>query len=101
MINVWDRNVPIEESNYYHNKKIHIYNPSNYKTKNKPTAIEFFSGAGGLSLGLEMAGFNTILGNDIHMPSVETFRHNFKNSYSILGDIVLSLKESNTFGLTQ
>lgn len=43
----------------------------------KPLAIDLFCGAGGLSLGLQEAGFNVILGVDKYQPSVETHRAQF------------------------
>ncbi len=36
------------------------------------TALDLFCGAGGLSLGLENAGFRVLVGADIHPPSVQT-----------------------------
>jgi DNA (cytosine-5)-methyltransferase 1 len=45
----------------------------------KPTVIDLFCGAGGLSKGFEMAGFNTILGIDIDKWSCLTFAYNFGN----------------------
>lgn len=41
-----------------------------------PTAIDLFSGAGGLSLGLERAGFNVLLGADSDQMAVETHHAN-------------------------
>jgi DNA (cytosine-5)-methyltransferase 1 len=40
-------------------------------------AADLFSGAGGLSLGLEAAGFRVVLGADHDPESVETHRHHF------------------------
>ena len=40
-------------------------------------AADLFSGAGGLSLGLEAAGFRVVLGADHDVESVETHRHHF------------------------
>ena len=40
-------------------------------------AADLFSGAGGLSLGLETAGFRVVLGADHDEESVETHRHHF------------------------
>ena len=42
--------------------------------------IDVFSGAGGLSCGLEMAGFNCLLGIDKEPSFLETFKYNHKNA---------------------
>ncbi len=46
-----------------------------------------FCGCGGTSLGFEMAGFEVILGCDIHTPSIQTFQANHPNCSTITGDI--------------
>jgi len=43
----------------------------------RPTAIDLFSGAGGLSLGLQDAGFDVVMGVDSDKESVETHRSLF------------------------
>ena len=42
-----------------------------------PLAADLFSGAGGMSLGLEEAGFRVVLGVDHYGFAVETHRHHF------------------------
>ncbi len=42
-----------------------------------PRAVDLFCGCGGLSLGLEAAGFDVILGVDHDPEAVETHRHHF------------------------
>lgn len=54
---------------------------SQYKT------IDLFSGCGGLSLGFKEAGFEVIAANDIWEISLKTFKNNFPESRTILGDI--------------
>jgi DNA (cytosine-5)-methyltransferase 1 len=49
--------------------------------------IDLFSGAGGLSYGFEMAGFNILLGIDNDKKSLETFEYNHKNAKSLCADI--------------
>lgn len=49
--------------------------------------IDLFAGAGGLSKGLEAAGFKSILGIDNDQASMETYKLNHKNAEVILGDI--------------
>lgn len=47
------------------------------RSKGVRLAADLFSGAGGLSLGLERAGFRVVLGADNDTESVETHRHHF------------------------
>ena len=57
--------------------------------KKKYTFIDLFAGCGGLSLGLEQAGFEVVFMNEI----VETFastylaNHNLKEGQYFIGDI--------------
>jgi len=85
-IDVWDTSVKVEQSGYYWNQEPIINLGSNFDTK-KPTIAELFCGCGGTSLGFEMAGFETVLGLDIHTPSIETFQLNHPNCTTITGDI--------------
>jgi len=56
--------------------------------------IDLFSGAGGLSYGLEKAGLNCLAGIDFLKPALETFKKNHKNAVGIDGDIrKISVKE--------
>lgn len=50
-------------------------------------AIDLFCGPGGISQGLEQAGLQTVLGVDIHEPSIETFQRNHPHAHAIIGDI--------------
>ena len=55
---------------------------------NKPlTFIDLFSGAGGLSYGLEKAGLKCLLGLDFLEPAIDTFKLNHKNSIGMCADI--------------
>ena len=49
--------------------------------------IDLFSGAGGLSYGFEMAGFNVMLGIDNEESVLDTFKENHKNSEILNCDI--------------
>lgn len=51
------------------------------------TAIDLFCGAGGVSLGLESAGFNVLLANDANAACCETYRQNFQNTPFLLQDV--------------
>ena len=60
--------------------------------------IDLFAGAGGLSCGLEQAGFNCILGVDFNKYAMQTFAKNHPKATSFCGDIAelkgKSLKEA-------
>lgn len=49
----------------------------NIKNKGKYTFIDLFAGAGGLSLGLEMAGLHGVAAVEYEKTAVETYRTNF------------------------
>jgi len=59
-------------------KKIH-----NNKT---PVTLDLFCGAGGMSMGFQMAGYNIALGMDINPDAVATYNHNFDHR-CVLEDI--------------
>ncbi|MEM0989910.1 MAG: DNA cytosine methyltransferase [Pseudomonadota bacterium] len=52
------------------------------------TSIDLFCGAGGLSLGLERAGFRTVLGLDTNRDAVETYRRAFPGAKALEQSIV-------------
>lgn len=56
-------------------------------TREIPNAIELFAGSGGLMLGLEMAGFQTLVANEIHSDPCKTLRRNFPHVPVIEGSI--------------
>ncbi|WP_321368413.1 DNA cytosine methyltransferase [uncultured Draconibacterium sp.] len=62
----------------------------NYNTKaqnhKRPIALSFFSGAMGLDIGLEKAGFNTIFSSEIDNACRKTIRKN-KPDITLIGDI--------------
>ena len=49
--------------------------------------VDLFAGAGGLSAGLEAAGFNIVLGVDQNQDAMKTFARNHKGSKTYCGDI--------------
>lgn len=57
------------------------------KTNSKPTVVDLFCGAGGLSEGFRMAGYKVILGIDFDRHSIDTFKKNNKGTKVINDDI--------------
>lgn len=53
----------------------------------KPTAVDLFCGAGGLSLGFERAGFKILLATDFDRYCGETYNKNFPHIPFIKGDV--------------
>lgn len=92
MVSAWDKGTEVEESPYFWRCEPKLFAPIE-PSQGTPTVVEFFCGAGGTSLGFHMAGFDTILGIDIHSHSVESFRNNHPGASAILGDIRLVSQE--------
>lgn len=61
--------------------------------------VDFFSGAGGLTCGLNMAGFQSILGSDIHPTYATTFAKNHPSTHVVTNDI-RELSEHDILKLT-
>jgi len=51
------------------------------------TVVDLFAGAGGLSCGLEMAGFRPLLANEIEPAYAKTYQHNHPSTDIIIGDV--------------
>ena len=81
-----------ERNLYYWDGEPKVFPPIDNSNTSKPIVAELFSGLGGTSIGFEMAGFETILGVDIHKPSIQTFRAAHPKAISILGDITKMVK---------
>ena len=58
------------------------------KSKSTLNFIDLFSGAGGLSCGLELAGMKCLLGVDMDKYAIETFKANHHYAESFCGSIV-------------
>lgn len=54
--------------------------PGNQYNGSRPTTIDLFAGAGGLTEGFSQAGFRCLYANDINAWAMETFRHNHPGS---------------------
>lgn len=57
------------------------------KPKKKYTIVELFAGCGGLALGMEQAGFNCLMANDIDKDSCDTLKKNKPNLNVVNRDI--------------
>ncbi len=55
--------------------------------KKRYNFIDLFSGAGGMSLGMEQAGFNSLISVEMVDIACETFKYNFPNCKLFHGDI--------------
>jgi DNA (cytosine-5)-methyltransferase 1 len=53
----------------------------------QPTFVDLFAGAGGLTSGLESAGFRLALGVDADPPAASTFAMNFGASRAVVADV--------------
>lgn len=86
-------------SNFHHFKRAYesrrgrlfLLKLDNMKSKphsnKKIVTIDLFSGCGGLSYGLNKAGFDVVLGIDNWAPSLETFEYNHPGAKSLCADI--------------
>lgn len=52
-----------------------------------PTSIDLFAGCGGLTRGLEWAGFNCLAFNELNKDAADSFQANFPDSLRLDGDI--------------
>src|SRR5882724_876557 len=60
---------------------------SNSVSRVKPTAIDLFSGCGGISCGLELAGFRILAGVDVEPSYLCSFAHNFPKAEALDWDL--------------
>lgn len=52
-----------------------------------PLIVSLFSGAGGLDLGFKEEGYNVIVAIDSEPSAIETHKHNFSETNSVVGDL--------------
>lgn len=57
------------------------------KNIHKPTAVDLFSGVGGLSLGFEKCGFNVVVANEFDSDIANAYKKNHAHTKMIVGDI--------------
>jgi len=70
---------------------------------NRPTVIDLFAGAGGLSLGLEQAGFESVFVSELNPDAMETYlknrdgasRFDLRESKRSVGDITTITRDSH------
>ena len=62
--------------------------------------LDLFCGAGGLSKGFELAGFEVVGGVDFNQAAIDTYNHNFPNAKGYCCDLMNMEKEDikNQFG---
>ena len=70
---------------------IHVDDLWEQDIKDKYTFIDLFAGAGGLSLGLEMAGLEGVAAVEFEKTAVETYKHNF--DHPVVGE---DIRDSET-----
>lgn len=89
MSDVWDPETEIEENRHNWSDEPKHLRPldTDARKPDQPKLIDLFCGPGGISTGLAWAGFDPVLGVDIHEPSIETYQQNHPGAHAILGDI--------------
>jgi DNA (cytosine-5)-methyltransferase 1 len=68
--------------------------PQPPETSRRPVAIDLFCGAGGLSVGLELAGFDVVAGSDYDPVHAATHEYNFPLTPMLCGDVSQIAAES-------
>ena len=69
------------------------------KSNTQKSLIDLFAGCGGLSLGLEQAGFSTVFANEIWDAAAETYRRNrnMSDQEVFVGDIKYLVEHLSDF----
>src|SRR5699024_1324964 len=66
---------------------------------NKPTVIDLFSGAGGLSQGFVQAGYKVLAGIDFDEPALRTYAHNIEGAKALKEDLYEEEEAIKSIGL--
>ena len=83
VLRIWDDDILKRQDEV----KSRIGNALERSISRKPTAIDLFCGAGGLTLGLKKAGFNVVAGVEIDEEIGKTYAANHSNTWLISDDI--------------
>lgn len=83
----WEKGTPVESNHYNWSEKPIIRPPQRVEPATGMGMLDLFAGCGGFSAGFHMAGFQTLLANDIHPPSLDTYQVNNPGATVIVGDI--------------
>jgi len=65
-----------------------MYPISNMSQSHTKRAVDLFCGCGGISAGLQLAGYDVIAGLDVEKRYISTFAHNFPDAHAITDSIV-------------
>lgn len=83
--------IPLEQVSHHKEVKSLLNSTWEDEVKIKPNRtynlLELFAGGGGLALGMEQAGFNSVLLNELDRHACDTLRHNRPEWNVIQGDI--------------
>jgi DNA (cytosine-5)-methyltransferase 1 len=75
-------------------KPDHLHDTFTMSTKSRLTVAEYFAGIGLMRLGLEQAGWQTVLANDLDEKKRAMYRHHFGPSPELVPDDIHLLEES-------
>ena len=84
---IMDKEYKGSEKNLLLKRNNLIKNKANNRSESKLNFIDLFSGAGGIGIGYEQAGYEHVLSADFDAGVAKTFRHNHKNVPFIEGDL--------------
>lgn len=92
--------LPLLHDNFSINEDHPMAAKMNHKKNgtNRPTCIDLFAGCGGLSLGLELAGFQPLLFSEINKDAAATYKANRGDDVIEVGDIY-GFSDSDIAGL--
>ena len=83
----WEPGTPVEQNACYWSDEPAVIPRTAKIPAGALTVVDLFCGCGGFSVGFELAGFHSLIGADIHPPSVATFARNHPTASMIVGDM--------------